>query len=479
VKRNKKQTTKTVTCKLAALLAATLIAGCQLDKGGDDDNSNDGQSAATAGGSDTLAIDSYRLSLPNQTVNLTEGSEVSATIRVERSSGYSGQVTIGAEPPSQSDGAELTWTFTNTRITNNENATSINIKLDYNSLPIQPQLRTLRILATDGTTQRSADLNINVAPTSLPDVYLLIGQSNMVGFSEQNAKQAVDDAPDERIRQLNVTGNDPVNFSTAASFTSDAAIAVADPRYPSAIDPLHHGFDSSINGKSGTQVGLGLSFAKRAIENTQASNIYLVPAAWSDTGFCRRERLGELQAFEGVLGWNATPPTSANTLLSGTLLHDRAIARTNLTLRETNGILRGILWHQGEADAQNSACAGIYQQNLINLVKSLRENIIPDARGPNARSGLSANVPFVVGTMSKGFPYQNPVGPRLTVDNVHRSIKDIVPFSAFVNNDDLVPPQYPCGDGRDDGDCTHFGSSAYRLMGSRYYDQLLEAAIGQ
>jgi len=343
-------------------------------------------------------------------------------------------------------------------------------------LPIEPQTRNLRITATDGNTQRDTLLNINVTPTNLPDVYLLIGQSNMVGFSEVDAKQAGftgDDAPVDAIRQLNVTGNDQENFRTEASFTDENAIAVPSPRFTPAIDPLHNGFDSSINGKAGTQVGLGLSFAKRAIENTNASEIYLVPAAWADTGFCRRDRT-TLAMFEGSLGWNATSSSPADPQLSGTLLHDRAIARTNMTLRETTGILRGILWHQGEADASNPYCAQLYAQKLTEMVASLRSNIRQDARGPNAR-GPNANVPFIVGTMSKGGSYNVQPEPKMVVDGVHRNIKQSVPFSAFVNNDDFIPPDYPCGD----GDCIHFGSRAYRQMGSRYYDQLREAAIGQ
>jgi len=49
-------------------------------------------------------------------------------------------------------------------------------------------------------------------------------------------------------------------------------------------------------------------------------------------------------------------------------------------------------------------------------------------------------------------------------------IANRVPFAAFVNNDDLVPPAYPCGN----GSCVHFGAAAYREMGRRYAEQLQE-----
>ncbi len=420
----------------------------------------------------------YALSLSNQTVNLTEGSNVSVTVQIQRNNGYTGQINLGAEVPPNSNAAELSWTFTNTRIAENENSTSITLALDYAVLPILPQTRTLRIRATDGTTQRNADLTINVTPTDKADVYLLIGQSNMVGFSEDNAKEEFPggaDAPVDGILQLNPTGNDEQNFPTEASFINQDSIAVQSPRFTLAIDPLHHGFDSSINGKASALIGPGLSFAKRARQNTNAPNIYLVPAAWADTGFCRRARSPALQQFEGELGWNATSLPNDNIELSGTLLHDRALARVNLTLDDTKGILRGILWHQGEADSDSAFCAGAYEQNIVQLVESLRTNIIVDARGSNAR-GPNANVPFIVGTMSKGGDVQIFSETKSTVDSVHRRIKEIVPFSAVVENDDLVPSNgYPCGD----GGCIHFGSLAYREMGSRYYDQLIQAAIGE
>jgi len=79
-----------------------------------------------------------------------------------------------------------------------------------------------------------------------------------------------------------------------------------------------------------------------------------------------------------------------------------------------------------------------------------------------------------VGTMSKGFPYNELNESKLIVDDVHRNISQFIPFSAVVNNDDLVPTDYPCGE----GDCIHFGSRAYREMGARYYEKVVEATVG-
>jgi len=427
-----------------------------------------GDSGATTGSTDTDNNQDYSLSVENQTINLIEGTDLNVPVQIQRSNGHERPVGITAEGQSPADVDGLQLKLSETNIPGTQNSVTLEISSDYSAVPIQAQARPLRLRATDGTKSTSLTLNLNLQPTDLADVYLLIGQSNMVGSSEVNAKQIDgDDATVERIRQLNVTGNDQQNFKVEASFTDDNAIAAASPRYPKAEDPLHNGYDTSNQGKSGTRIGLGLSFAKRAIENTNASNIYLVPAAWADTGFCRRER----DEFEGSLGWNVEP--TLNPAFSGTLLHDRAIARTNMTLRETGGILRGILWHQGEADADSLECAEAYKQNLIDMVASMRSEIIEDPRGPSAR-GADANIPFVVGSMSKAAPYNVLEDPKLIVDDVHRNIDQSVKFSSFVNSDDLIPPDYPCA-----ADCIHFGSRSYRLMGARYYDQLLEAANAQ
>jgi len=457
------------------LLIAISAVGCSSDvkspqvasatTSGLGTNSGDGGSSTPAG---PVSNGFYSLNLSNSNVSLTEGSTVSINVQIARSAGHSRLINLAVEGQTPADVTDLQWQFSDTQISDSEQSANITFRTDIGPLPIQRQVRNVRILGTDGNSQTVVGvLRLEIAPTDRPDVYLLVGQSNMVGFSETGAKQALPgelDAPNPRIQQLNVTGNDIANFPTTASFENVNAIAVSGQRLTDAVDPLHDGYDSRISGKAGTHIGMGMSFAKRAISDTQ-SNIVLVPAAWSNTGFCKRERTN----YPGQLGWNARP--SNNPVLSGTLLHDRAIARADLALQETNGILRGILWHQGEADSDNAECARLYQENISALVASLRTNIMQDARGAGAR-GPNANIPFVLGTMSKGAPYNFQPDPKQVVDGVHRNIKSIVPFSAYVDNDDLVPNAYPCGE----GDCIHFGSTSYREMGSRYYDFLRQAA---
>ena len=182
-----------------------------------------------------------------------------------------------------------------------------------------------------------------------------------------------------------------------------------------------------------------------------------MPAAWGATGFCANSMDG--------LAWNARDTPESE--LGGKLLTERALTRLNLTLRETGGILRGILWHQGGADSNDPACAARYADNLQRLVRRLRREARVDARGGAGR-GDGALVPFIVATQSRGDDERARFSrfgeAKRRVDEVHRNVADSVPHADVVNNDDLVPPAYPCGQ----SSCVHFGAAALREQGRRF-----------
>ena len=235
-------------------------------------------------------------------------------------------------------------------------------------------------------------------------------------------------------------------------------------------------------GKIGTRIGLGLTFAKQALRQDPEHRIMLVPAAWSATGFCNTggffASLPDMPDFisEGALGWNAFEP--ASTQFGGTTLFRRAVLRANLAIQRSGGILRGILWHQGEADSENAVCSQEYASNLATMVSELRNNIIADARGGIAR-GAQSDIPFIAGTMSRGNDSRGDFADfsmtKNQVDNVHRTagVQGLISHYGFANLDDLVPSNgFPCGE----GSCIHFGSAAYREMGVRYF-QALESVL--
>ena len=102
-----------------------------------------------------------------------------------------------------------------------------------------------------------------------------------------------------------------------------------------------------------------------------------------------------------------------------------------------SGVLKGILWHQGEAD-NSEAQAAEYQDKLVNLVR-------------NFRSDLSGDFPFVVGEIG----YFKPQRP---INGILNQTPRYIPNSAVVSAEGL----------RDGGDRTHFDTPSARLLGKRY-----------
>ena len=404
---------------------------------------------------------------------LVEGDPagVDLQITLQRQPDFNEPVNFSVAGGTTADLANLTTSLSAASLGAGEQTTTLNVRLSIDTLPILAQQRTLTVTASSenrGSVSRSTTLNVE--PVDAPDVYLLIGQSNMVGFSGDGTKQAGPgeaDEPNARILQLNVTKNSELEvFTDAASYTSRDS-NVLEPALVTAEDPLHVPLDPFSRAKQENYIGLGLSFAKRALNDT-SRDIVLVPAAWSGSAFC----INSLPAGN----WNPTQTDGGN--LGNTLLYDRAITRTNIALQESGGILRGILWHQGESDAfpERPACAQLYQQNLQALVAALRSDIQADARGAAAR-GTDANIPFVAGTMSRGIDERGDFSAYATekqlIDDVHRSVASIVSNAALSNHDDLTPANgFPCGN----TSCIHFGAEAFREMGVRYYAALRQAA---
>ena len=432
------------------------------DSNGDTNGDNNADNGSNQNTDSASAIGGYAFALSNTVFSLPEGDSITIVVAVARDEGHVTPIQLSANPATASDNRNLSLNFASNTLNPGTNSTALTIALDYDAAPLLPQQRAVVLRASDGATVTEQRILLDIQPTDAPDVYLLIGQSNMVGFSEDNSRMDFPGGPDEpnaRILQLNVTGNDFQNFDDASAFSNPDRLA----GFPTLIEaqhPLHVGFDPSINGKNGDYIGMGLSFGKAALPNT-STNIVLVPAAWSGTGFCLNN--------PEWLAWNSAPTN--NTSLGGTALFERAVARANLALSETGGILRGILWHQGEADSTNITCANAYSDNLFRLARALRENIQPDLRGAAGR-GPDALIPFVVGTMSRGNDARGDFDvfdePKSVVDAVHRGIESLVSHAAFSNNDDLVPPAFDCGE----SSCIHFGADAYREMGQRYYQEL-------
>lgn len=447
------------------------------------DGSNSGNTSNTNFGSNGLPA--FRVRTNNTAFTLEEGTSITIPLAIDRVNGHSNGITLSVNQQSLSD-QRVQTNFAQNFINPTDAATTAAISFLHGQKRAAEQQRSLTITANDGETISELEVLLNIRPTSARDIYLLVGQSNMVGFSEFNAKDISAGGADERhpsIKQLNVTANDTVTFDTVSRF-GDPAAQIAFPDFVLAEDPLHTSKDPSLDSKVGTQVGLGLSFAKRALVNDGTHEIILVPAAWSSTGFCNTgaflSSITNAPTFiaAGALGWNAFAKDDST--FGGTTLFNRAVLRANLAIQRSGGILRGILWHQGESDSDNVTCAAAYAENLATLASELRTRIIPDARGVAAR-GASSDVPFIAGTMSRGSDFRGDFSfisdSKQQVDETHRNIgaQGVIPFYGIALLDDITPGNgYPCGE----GSCVHFGSEAYREMGNRYYQEL-EAVLSR
>jgi hypothetical protein len=225
--------------------------------------------------------------------------------------------------------------------------------------------------------------------TSAPrELFLLVGQSNMAGRGvvEEQDRQAI-----ARVFMLNKSME-----------------------WVPAVDPVH--FDKpDIAG-----VGLARSFGRTLAAADPNASIGLIPAAFGGTS------LDE---------WKA-----------GGKLYEEAVRRAKFAMRE--GKLRGILWHQGEADAGKQELAASYRERFAAMIAQLRSDLgAPD-------------VPVVVGQLgvflSEG---QTPRSPfAALVDEQLATIPLKVPRTAFVPSAGLTS----------NPDHLHFDARSQREFGRRY-----------
>lgn len=221
-------------------------------------------------------------------------------------------------------------------------------------------------------------------------LYLLVGQSNMAG---RGKVEPADTTPDARV----------------LTFAKDDT-------WKPAVEPLH--WDKPAAG-----VGPGLAFGREIIKTAPGITVGLIPCAVGGS---------PIDAWQPGAYY---PPTKSHPW-------DDALRRATLALR--HGTLKGILWHQGEADSK-PGLAPAYEARLHDLVKRLRQAL------------QAPEVPFIAGQMGR-FP-STPWKPEAgIVDAAHRSLPQKLPNTAFVTSDGLT----------DKGDGVHFDAASYRELGRRY-----------
>jgi len=190
-----------------------------------------------------------------------------------------------------------------------------------------PWQATLPRLATGGPYTvdfRAGPATLRRTDILVGDIYLLAGQSNMVGRAPLLSNGANPAAPDPRIRV----------------YTPEDTWAIA-------RDPLHEAIPR--DGRT-VGIGLGLPFAKAMLQRTGVP-VALVPSAVGGTSLDQ---------------WNpALRATGFRRSLYGNFL-----ARA-----QAAGRAKAILWYQGEADALQLATAETYGPRFQSLVKQMRADL--------------------------------------------------------------------------------------------------------
>ncbi len=214
------------------------------------------------------------------------------------------------------------------------------------------------------------------------EVYLLIGQSNMAGRGKVDAQSLI---TSDAILMLDKTNN-----------------------WVLAKDPLH--FDRASAG-----VGPGISFAQTMLKENKNIQIGLIPCAWGGS---------PIKAWQPGAKYFENFP------------YDEAIQRAKIAMQK--GVLKGILWHQGESD-NDPKKAEAYLEKLKTLIVNLRK----DLNAPN--------LPFVAGEIGY-FNKEN------HINAIINKLPNEVETTAVVTANDL----------KDGGDYLHFDTASARELGKRY-----------
>ncbi len=218
------------------------------------------------------------------------------------------------------------------------------------------------------------------------NIFLLIGQSNMAG------RGLLDAVP-------------PLHYPNVRIFRNG--------RWRTAVEPLHTD-KPHIAG-----IGLGMSFAVSLVEQKPDMLVGLLPCAVGGTPLER---------------W-----------MPGSDLFTNALAQTRLTL--SDGILKGILWHQGEGDCTQKENAEGYGVRLSKMIEAFRAALD------------RPQLPFVAGELGDFLAKHGACRAFFREINAQmRSCSRQLPRVGLASASGLT----------DKGDNVHFDSASLREFGCRY-----------
>ena len=255
------------------------------------------------------------------------------------------------------------------------------------------------------------------APVAMPadpaqfHIFLLMGQSNMAGYGGIAAGDPYlpgDKDPVPGVLVLDGQG------------TTDNAKPVEPIAWRIGAHPLHLR-------QSTAQFGLGMDFAKTYLKSHPGVTVGLIPCAWGGN----------------PIDW----------LKKGSPIFTNAMARMHFAQKQ--GVIHGVLWHQGESDTVTPALVDAYEGKLRALMADVRK----EAGDPH--------LPFVIGNLAEFYGVNGDHGGRIVSLNKVRGTLYKVgtqdPDAAFVPSTGLQSA---------DGNQVHFNRASLVIFGQRYAEAL-------
>lgn len=222
------------------------------------------------------------------------------------------------------------------------------------------------------------------------DLYLLIGQSNMAGRGA-------------------LTESNRIGKTRVYKFGKNG-------KWVEATEPIH--FD-----KPGAGAGLAASFARTMADCDPSVKIGLVPCAVGGSHM--------------------------DTWVKGGVNYTNAVARMRKAL--SRGLLKGILWHQGEGDATDAAETAAWTEKFAGMVADLRLEL--------------GDVPVVAGELGR---YLDDYAPKTVnwraINSQLHGLEGRIPRFAVVSSEGLTA----------NADNLHLNTESLRTFGNRYASAMLE-----
>ena len=257
---------------------------------------------------------------------------------------------------------------------------------------------------------------VSAAPDPNFHIYLAFGQSNMEGQGDIGSQ---DKSVDERFQLL---------WSADAGYCNQGA---SKGKWIKAIPPLAH--------CQGAKLGPADYFGRTMVEKTDPQikvGIIVVAIAgcsidlFDKTGYANYARSQQSWMTQRINTYGGNP-------------YGRMIEMAKKAQEE--GVIKGIIFHQGETDAGNG--------QWPSKVKSVYDNIIKDL-------GLGSDIPFLAGEVLRS---GSSSGANNNISKLPQQSKNFYVVSSEGFNQAL-------GDGQN----VHFTSQEYRDFGKRYAEKMIE-----